>query len=50
MRVLVIDDDRLVVTSLKTILEADAEIQVVGTVLSGGRLLNCIIKQNLMFY
>ncbi|NLP37526.1 MAG: response regulator transcription factor [Firmicutes bacterium] len=35
MRVLVIDDDRLVVTSLKTILEADAEIQVVGTGTSG---------------
>jgi len=32
---LVIDDDRLVVTSLKTILEADAEIQVVGTGTSG---------------
>ncbi|NLM51419.1 MAG: response regulator transcription factor [Firmicutes bacterium] len=35
MRVLVIDDDKLVVTSLKTILEADAEIQVVGTGTSG---------------
>ena len=32
---MVIDDDRLVVTSLKTILEADAEIQVVGTGTSG---------------
>jgi len=35
LRVLVIDDDKLVVTSLKTILEADAEIQVVGTGTSG---------------
>lgn len=31
MRVLVVDDDRLVSNSLKTILESDSEIEVVGT-------------------
>ncbi len=31
MRVLVVDDDKLVVESLKTILEADGEIEVAGT-------------------
>lgn len=31
MKVLVVDDDRLVCQSLKTILEADGDIQVVGT-------------------
>lgn len=35
MKVLVVDDDRLVSASLKTILEPDNEIEVVGT-LSGG--------------
>lgn len=35
MKVLVVDDDQLVSSSLKTILEADGEIEVVGT-LSGG--------------
>lgn len=35
MRVLVVDDDRLVSASLKTILEADEEIEVVGTGSSG---------------
>ncbi len=35
MRVLVVDDDRLVSSSLKTILEADGEIQVVGAGSSG---------------
>lgn len=35
MKVLVVDDDRLVSSSLKTILEADGEIEVVGT-LGGG--------------
>lgn len=35
MRVLIIDDDRLVSNSLKTILEADSEIEVVGTGNSG---------------
>ncbi len=35
MKVLVVDDDRLVSSSLKTILEADGGIEVVGT-LSGG--------------
>ena len=31
MRVILVDDDTLVTMSLKTILEADGEIQVVGT-------------------
>lgn len=35
MKVLVVDDDRLVAASLKTILEADGGIEVVGT-LNGG--------------
>lgn len=35
MKVLVVDDDRLVVVALQTILEADPEIQVVGTGGSG---------------
>ena len=35
MRLLVVDDDRLVSASLKTILEADAEIEVVGSGNSG---------------
>ena len=35
LRVLVVDDDKLVCTSLKTILEADREIEVVGTGYSG---------------
>jgi DNA-binding NarL/FixJ family response regulator len=35
LRVLVVDDDRLVSASLKTILEADEEIEVVGTGSSG---------------
>ena len=35
MRVLIIDDDRLVVAALKTILEADGEIEVAGTGFSG---------------
>lgn len=35
MRVLVVDDDRLVSNSLKTILESDSEIEVVGTGNSG---------------
>ncbi|NLZ92421.1 MAG: response regulator transcription factor [Firmicutes bacterium] len=35
MKVLIVDDDRLVVTSLTTILEADEEIEVVGTGNSG---------------
>jgi DNA-binding NarL/FixJ family response regulator len=35
VKVLVVDDDRLVSSSLKTILEADGETEVVGT-LSGG--------------
>lgn len=35
MKVLVVDDDKLVASSLKTILETDADIQVVGTLNSG---------------
>jgi DNA-binding NarL/FixJ family response regulator len=35
MRVLVVDDDRLVSSSLKTLLEADGDITVVGTCSSG---------------
>ena len=35
MRVLVVDDDRLVASSLKTILEADGDIEVVSTLSSG---------------
>lgn len=35
MKVLIIDDDKLVVTSLQTILEADDEIHVTGTGTSG---------------
>ena len=36
MRVLVVDDDKLVAASLKTILSADTDISVVGTGSSGG--------------
>lgn len=35
MRVLVVDDDRLVCESLRTILQADGEVEVVGTGYSG---------------
>ncbi|MBW7572185.1 response regulator transcription factor [Caproiciproducens faecalis] len=37
MRVLIVDDDRLVSSSLKTILEADGGIEVVGTGSSGSQ-------------
>lgn len=37
MKLLVVDDDRLVSGSLKTILEADREIEVVGTLGSGAQ-------------
>ncbi|MGX8702134.1 response regulator [Caproiciproducens sp.] len=37
MRVLIVDDDRLVSSSLKTILEADGDIEVVGTGSSGSQ-------------
>ena len=37
MKVLVVDDDRLVAASLKTILEADGGLEVVGTLDSGAR-------------
>ncbi|NLJ31966.1 MAG: response regulator transcription factor [Clostridiales bacterium] len=39
MKILVIDDDRLVANSLKTILEADPEIEVAGTGNSGAQAL-----------
>jgi DNA-binding NarL/FixJ family response regulator len=35
LKVLVVDDDKLVASSLKTILETDADIEVVGTLYSG---------------
>jgi DNA-binding NarL/FixJ family response regulator len=35
LKVLVVDDDKLVANSLKTILETDADIEVVGTLNSG---------------
>ena len=35
MNVLIIDDDQLIVTSLKIILESDSDIHVIGTGLSG---------------
>lgn len=37
MKVLVVDDDRLVAASLKTILEADGGLEVVGTLNSGAQ-------------
>ena len=40
MTVLVVDDDVLVTSSLKTILKADSEIQVVGTGNSGQEAVN----------
>lgn len=39
MRVLIVDDDRLVSSSLKTILESDEEIEVAGTANSGAEAL-----------
>nr|WP_319487160.1 response regulator transcription factor [uncultured Caproiciproducens sp.] len=44
MRVLIVDDDRLVSNSLKTILEADAEIEVVGTGSSGKEAIELYIS------
>lgn len=35
MRVLIVDDDKLITISLKTILETDSEIEVIGTGFSG---------------
>jgi len=44
MRVLVVDDDRLVTASLKTILEADPEIEVAGTGSSGPQAVELYFK------
>jgi chemotaxis response regulator CheB len=44
MRLLVIDDDRLVSASLKTILEADPEIEVVGTGNSGQQAVELYLR------
>ena len=43
MRILVVDDDKLVCASLKTILEADKEIEVVGTGNSGQQAVDLYI-------
>lgn len=40
MRVLIVDDDKLVSASLKMILEADKEIEVVGTGSSGKQVVD----------
>ena len=40
MRIVIIDDDKLVVASLKTILEAEEEIEVVATGNSGGQAID----------
>jgi len=44
MRLLVIDDDRLVSASLKTILEADPEINIIGTGNSGQQAVELYTK------
>ena len=44
MRVLVVDDDKLVAISLKTILEADAQVEVVGLGESGGDAIRLYTK------
>jgi DNA-binding NarL/FixJ family response regulator len=44
MRVLVVDDDKLVTASLKTILEADIDIEVVGTGSSGKEAVDMYFK------
>lgn len=46
MRVLVVDDDKLVTISLKTILEADKEIDVVGTGNSGQQAVDLYLALN----
>ncbi len=46
MRILVIDDDRLVSASLKTILEADPDIEVVGTGNSGPQAIELYFSLN----
>lgn len=46
MRIIIIDDDKLVVASLKTILESDKEIEVVATGNSGRDAINLFTKWN----
>jgi len=46
MRILVVDDDRLVSASLKTILEADPEIEVAGTGSSGRQAVELYFRLN----
>ena len=46
MKVLVVDDDRLVSSSLKTILEADGKIEVVGTLGGGAQAVEQFGKLN----
>ena len=46
MRVIVVDDDKLVCVSLKTILEADSDISVVGT----GYSSDVFILKSVIFY
>lgn len=46
MRVLVVDDDKLVAVSLKTILEADGEITVVGLGEAGGDAIRLYREQH----
>lgn len=44
MKVLIVDDDKLVCASLKTILEADKEIEVVGTGNTGQQAVDLYLK------
>ena len=46
MKVLVVDDDMLVTASLKTILEADSDIEVIGTGNSGYQAVELYSKLN----
>ena len=46
MRILVVDDDRLVTSSLRTILESDNEIEVVATGNSGREAVELYEKHN----
>lgn len=46
MRILVVDDDRLVCASLKTILEADPDIKVAGTGTSGHEAIDLYFSLN----
>lgn len=46
MRVLVVDDDKLVCVSLKTILEVESDIEVIGTGCNGNDAINLYHKLN----